>query len=191
MKAVLIVAGSLTMFFGAAGVASAHVYTGAATYESASDKGPEVYRAGFMEPSLRDSVLAKAWSYETGQYERGGCMPRGSWRAYPTAASADGKALDSGYYVYRIDFQNSATAHPTSIQLNCGKGVPFFHTHPYQSCDDSGNSATCKSGGWYASFCEPSKADLRLMYEMRAPFGVIQCDRFAFRFFFLADIIRT
>jgi hypothetical protein len=141
-------------------------------------------RYGVMMDDAR-AVLEKVWSDDPQQVERAYCIT--SWHAgvyfvsrLPTIKT------DTIFRVFGVQEAAFAHADPNSIDFECPPGVPELHTHTPATClGDDAN--TCTAGGANAYSCQPSRQDLEKLIRRGDPFGIIQCDRRSFRFYYPAE----
>lgn len=82
------------------------------------------------------------------------------------------------YAVKRAPYESATNAGVNGI--HCGDGVPVIHTHTPTTCDTVGR---CRTGGPDAWQCAPSREDYRLLLLTHTPYGVVQCDRHGFVFY--------
>lgn len=147
-----------------------------------------VYRSGWIEPTLRDSVLSKWFPSVAGASEFGGCVRWSASVSTQIFIEKDDRlrvALDSAYTVWGIDRQDGYNATPMGVHFSCAPGQPSYHVHPFSTCDGD----DCKAGGWDAGQCQPSIQDLVTLVETKAPFSVIQCAATAFRFYYPGELL--
>lgn len=139
------------------------------------------------------AVMERDWSDSVGQVERAYCVERMTiLRSIDdTSAIRNGRdtlALDSaGEHPYlaviveQVSRAKVAKATPTQlVDIRCSSGQPIVHTHAPHTCQPDG---TCDFGGVNAWQCFPSRVDYETLMREEMPFGVIQCDRRAFMFY--------
>ena len=138
-------------------------------------------RYGVMMDGAR-GVLEESWSDDPQQVERAYCIT--NWYAgvhfvsrLPTIKT------DTIFRVFSVQEAAFAEADPNSIDFECPPGVPELHTHTPATCTGD-DVKTCTLGGLNAYSCQPSRQDLEKLARRRDPFGVIQCDRHSFRFYY-------
>ncbi len=113
----------------------------------------------------------------TTQHERGYCVS-----SYEISYEDKSPSLILIKSVVRAPTSNST---PYSISFDCGR-MPVIHTHPPTTCKSESDSS-CKLGGKDAYQCDPSKIDVYYFLMSGIPFGLIQCDKHAFRSYFAED----
>jgi hypothetical protein len=128
--------------------------------------------------------LEPTWSEDPQQFERAYCVS--NWSVAVDRVNRTPVQQDSVFRVYAITPADLRSATPNSADFECPSGVPELHTHPPATCA-SDNIAWCVAGGPDAYSCQPSRGDLVKLIRRGDPFGVIQCDKRAFRFYFPAE----
>lgn len=83
------------------------------------------------------------------------------------------------YRVTAIRRAYEVGATPSGVAADIAEGATILHTHPPTSCLDPDDGGTCISGGDDAYQCFPSPVDRRTLVELKKPFALIQCDRWA------------
>jgi uncharacterized Fe-S cluster protein YjdI len=119
--------------------------------------------------------LGEEWDKHAGdtiKLERGYCV---RWQY-------DIWAREKAYRVTQIFPAEVLEAQPSEIVFSCppGKNGAEIHVHPPQTCING----DCWNGGPYAWQCLPSDADRNYLLWAMQPFGLVQCDRNAIRFYF-------
>lgn len=145
------------------GLALLAIILGSCMEACACHKPPEVTRIGIMRPqALR--VLAEGWDTAQNANEKGYCVTIAYHAPYP-----DPRLADSVYVVWSVTPAPTDSAGPTWVNYHCPVGDPSVHTHPWHGAPPD---------------CDPSKPDRQSLKHERAPFAVVQCDRYTFRFFY-------
>jgi hypothetical protein len=127
--------------------------------------------------------LADSWNeINPRQNERAFCVVDWSYGVYHVSRSAPVQD-DTIFRVFRLQAAEVVTATPVSADFDCPEGIPELHVHTPTTCmgDDA---ATCRLGGLNAFSCQPSRGDYEKLVRRHDPFGVIQCDKRAFRFYY-------
>lgn len=153
---------------------------GAAVVPSA---GAQAVRFGVVMEQARRS-LEPTWSEDPQQFERAYCVSH--WTVAVDRVTRSPVQQDSVFRVFSVTPADLRSATPNSADFECPPGVPELHTHPPATCA-SDNVAWCIAGGPDAFSCQPSRGDLVKLVRRGDPFGVIQCDKRAFRFFFPSE----
>jgi hypothetical protein len=143
----------------------------------------QVVRYGVLDDPAR-SQLRAAWSEDSTQSERGYCVRRARIIAHPISPTA----VDSVFRVLAITPAKPTEADPNHVEFACAAGTPELHTHTPATC--IGSSTTyCSADGPGAYSCQPSRQDYEKLIRRGDAFGVIQCDRRAFRFYYPSDFL--
>lgn len=134
---------------------------------------------------IGDSVTAQlraAWSDDSTQSERAYCVQRARITSRPTL----GGGTDSIYRVLAIKPAVTTGQDPNHVQFECALKTPELHTHTPATCltDDVGS---CRADGPLAYSCQPSRSDYVELLTRGDQYGIIQCDRRAFRFYYPSD----
>ena len=127
--------------------------------------------------------LALAWDdLNARQVERAFCVVDWSYGVYHVSRTAPIQD-DTVFRVFRLQPAEVSSATPISAEFDCPDGVPELHVHTPTTCmgDDA---STCQLGGLNAYSCQPSRGDYEKLVRRRDAFGVIQCDKRAFRFYY-------
>jgi len=127
--------------------------------------------------------LALAWDEANPrQVERAFCVVDWSYGVYHVSRTAPIQD-DTVFRVFRLQAAEVSTATPVSAEFDCPEGVPELHVHTPTTCmgDDA---STCQVGGLNAFSCQPSRGDYEKLVRRHDAFGVIQCDKRAFRFYY-------
>ncbi|HJU91038.1 MAG TPA: hypothetical protein VJ672_16755 [Gemmatimonadaceae bacterium] len=143
----------------------------------------QAVRFGVVMEQARRS-LEPTWSEDPQQFERAYCVS--NWTVAVDRVTRNPLQQDSVFRVFAVTPADLRSATPNSADFECPPGVPELHTHPPATCA-SDNVAWCIAGGPDAFSCQPSRGDLVKLVRRGDPFGVIQCDKRAFRFFFPAE----
>lgn len=141
----------------------------------------QAVRLGVVMDAPRDT-LERLWSDEARQVERAYCVARYSYGAYQVSRETPAK-VDTIFRVLSLAEAPVANAGPSSIEFECPTGQPEVHTHTPTTCSGD-DVATCTIGGLNAWSCQPSRQDFEKLLARGDPFGVIQCDRRSFRFYY-------
>ncbi len=150
---------------------------------SASTLDAQAVRFGVIMDQARRQ-LEPSWNEDPQQFERAYCVS--NWSVAVDRVARNPTQHDSVFRVYAITPADIRSATPNSADFECPPGVPELHTHPPATCA-SDNVAWCVAGGPDAFSCQPSRGDLVKLLRRGDPFGVIQCDKRAFRFYFPAE----
>jgi hypothetical protein len=130
--------------------------------------------------------LAQYWNgLDPHQVERAYCIVDWSYGVYHVSRTAPVQD-DTVFRVFALKPADVTNATPVSADFNCADGVPELHVHTPTTCmgDDAD---TCKLGGLNAYSCQPSRGDYEKLVQRKDPFGVIQCDKLAYRFYYPSD----
>lgn len=144
----------------------------------------QTVRYGVMGDTVTAELRA-AWSEDPTQLERAYCVQR----ARISSAPHLGGGSDS---IYRVLSVRPATIggqqDPNHVNFDCPHGTPELHTHTPATCltDDVGS---CRSDGPLAYSCQPSRDDYVVLLDRGDQYGIIQCDRRAFRFYYPSDYV--
>lgn len=141
----------------------------------------QAVRLGVVMDTPREA-LERMWSEEPRQLERAYCVAQFSYGVYQVSRETPAK-VDTIFRVLALSDAPVANAGPSSIEFECPAGQPEVHTHTPTTC--SGDDVkTCTVGGLNAWSCQPSRQDLEKLLARGDPFGIIQCDRRSFRFYY-------
>jgi hypothetical protein len=146
----------------------------------------QTVRYGVVMETLRDS-LGKVWSDEPKQFERAYCIASWSYGVYHVSRE-DPVQDDTIFRVFAMRQAPVRSAGPSSVDFECPPGVPEMHTHTPTTCRGD-DIRTCVTGGLNAYSCQPSRQDLLKLIQRGDPFGLIQCDRRSFRFYFASEYL--
>ena len=141
----------------------------------------QAVRLGVVMDQPREA-LERLWSEEPRQVERAYCVAQFTYGAYQVSREAPAK-VDTIFRVLALSDAPVANAGPSSIEFECPAGQPEVHTHTPTTCS-SDAVKTCTVGGLNAWSCQPSRQDLEKLLARGDPFGIIQCDRRSFRFYY-------
>jgi hypothetical protein len=133
--------------------------------------------------------LVEAWDeVNPRQVERAYCVVDWSYGVYHVSKTPPIQD-DTVFRVFAIKSVDVTNATPISADFECPDGSPELHVHTPTTCmgDDA---ETCKLGGLNAYSCQPSRDDYEKLARRHDVFGVIQCDKRSFRFYFPADYAR-
>jgi hypothetical protein len=132
--------------------------------------------------------LAQYWNgLDPHQVERAYCVVDWSYGVYHVSRTAPLQD-DTVFRVFALKPADVTSATPVSADFNCPDGVPELHVHTPTTCvgDDVDG---CKLGGLNAFSCQPSRGDYEKLVHRKDPFGVIQCDKLAYRFYYPSDYV--
>src|SRR5579872_5967159 len=130
--------------------------------------------------------LVEAWNdVNPRQVERAYCVVDWSYGVYHVSRTPPIQD-DTVFRVFAIKPVDVQSATPISADFECPEGSPELHIHTPTTCmgDDA---TTCKMGGLNAYSCQPSRDDYEKLVRRHDPFGVIQCDKRSFRFYYPAE----
>lgn len=130
--------------------------------------------------------LVEAWNdVNPRQVERAYCVVDWSYGVYHVSRTPPIQD-DTVFRVFAVKPVEVQNATPISADFECPEGSPELHIHTPTTCmgDDA---ETCKLGGLNAFSCQPSRDDYEKLVRRRDAFGVIQCDKRSFRFYYPAD----
>jgi hypothetical protein len=150
--------------------------------------GAQAVRLGVVMDGPRDQ-LVEAWNdINPRQVERAYCVVDWSYGVYHVSRTPPLQD-DTVFRVFAIKPVDVANATPISADFECPDGSPELHIHTPTTCmgDDP---ETCKLGGLNAFSCQPSRDDYEKLVRRRDAFGVIQCDKRSFRFYYPAEYVR-
>jgi hypothetical protein len=141
-------------------------------------------RLGVLMDGAR-APLERAWSEDPRQVERAFCVTHWSFGVYHVTRTMPVQD-DTVYRVFSVAPAAVVKAGPASADFACPAGVPELHVHTPTSCAGD-DLDTCVAGGLNAYSCQPSRGDLEKLTDRGDAFGVVQCDRRAFRFYFPSE----
>jgi len=133
------------------------------------------------------AVLEQAWSEDPRQIERAYCVTHWSFGVYHVSRTIP-RQDDTVFRVFKVEPASVVKAGPASAEFECPVGVPELHIHTPTTCAGD-NLDTCVLGGLNAFSCQPSRGDLEKLTDRGDAFGVVQCDRRAFRFYFASEYL--
>ena len=141
----------------------------------------QTVRYGVMGDSVTAELRA-AWSDDSTQSERAYCVQRARISSRPTL----GGGIDSIFRVLAVKPATPTSQDPNHVQFECAKGTPELHTHTPATCltDDA---SSCRADGPLAYSCQPSRSDYEELLARGDEYGIIQCDRRAFRFYYPSE----
>lgn len=141
------------------------------------------YTYGIMRPSAR-ILPAEDWTDTVPQVERAFCITK--YDATVQVSEATDNTRVRYIQVTEVERAKVSDALPWRIaDIACSNdSVPVIHTHLPISCKDVHDSKNCSFGGILAFFCQPSRTDYQSLIETKALFGVIQCGRDQFVFYY-------
>ena len=141
----------------------------------------QTVRYGIMSAEVR-ARLDSAWSDDSAQVERAYCVRRvriSAQRVSPTAVDTIFRVLE----VRPAEVREAGTSYAV---FECRPGTPELHTHTPATCP-SDDPRYCVADGPDAYSCQPSRGDYEKLARRRDPFGVIQCARRVFRFYYPSE----
>lgn len=131
------------------------------------------------------STLEQAWTEDPHQVERAYCVADYSVSVNHIRRESQAES-DSVFRVFAIRNVATSNARPESVDFACPAGMPELHTHTPTTCFGNGVEQ-CDFGGLNAFSCQPSREDLEKLLSRGDAFGVVQCDRRAFRFYYPSE----
>jgi hypothetical protein len=143
----------------------------------------QTVRYGVMGDSVTAELRA-SWSDDSTQSERAYCVQRARISSRPTL----GGGIDSIFRVLAVKPATPTSQDPNHVQFECAKGTPELHTHTPATCltDDT---SSCRADGPLAYSCQPSRSDYEELLARGDEYGIIQCDRRAFRFYYPSEYV--
>lgn len=141
----------------------------------------QAVRLGVVMDQPREA-LEKVWTEDARQVERAYCVATWTYGVYQVSREAPAK-VDTIFRVMTVQDAPVVNAGPSSIEFECPSGQPEMHTHTPTTCTGD-DVKTCTVGGLNAWSCQPSRQDLEKLIARGDPFGIIQCDRRSFRFYY-------
>jgi hypothetical protein len=143
--------------------------------------GAQTVRYGVMGDSVTTQLRA-AWSDDSTQSERAYCVQRARITSRPSL----GGGVDSIFRVLAVKPATPTSRDPNHVQFECAQGTPELHTHTPATCltDDP---KSCHADGPLAYSCQPSRSDYEELITRGDEYGIIQCDRRAFRFYYPSE----
>lgn len=139
---------------------------------------------GFVAGAARARLTAD-WTENPYQTERGYCVD--SMHLDTAWARAGYRAV----YVTAISRAKAKDSTQETIDFGCPVGHPMVHTHAAY-CDMTQwgvDLFSCSMDRPEALQCQPSLPDVASLLTSKAPFGVIQCGKRQFRFYFATDYL--
>ncbi len=134
---------------------------------------------------LPRQMLESAWTEDPRQVERAYCVTDWSYGVYHVSRTQPIQD-DTIFRVFAVREADATNAGPSAVDFECPDGMPELHVHTPTTCmGDDVN--TCVAGGLNAFSCQPSRGDLEKLARRRDEFGVLQCDRHAFRFYYASE----
>lgn len=146
--------------------------------------GAQTVRYGYMGDSVTAQLRA-AWSDDSTQLERAYCVQRTRISTIPHLSGG----TDSIFRVLAVRPAVIGKPHDVNhVNFDCPHGTPELHTHTPATCstDDAGS---CRADGPLAFSCQPSRDDYEVLTDRGDQYGIIQCDRRAFRFYYPSDYV--
>jgi hypothetical protein len=143
----------------------------------------QTVRYGVMGDSVT-ALLRAAWTDDSMQSERAYCVQRARISSRPTL----GGGIDSIFRVLAVKQATPTSQDPNHVQFECATGTPELHTHTPATCltDDA---SSCRADGPLAYSCQPSRSDYEELLARGDEYGIIQCDRRAFRFYYPSEYL--
>jgi hypothetical protein len=148
----------------------------------------QAVRLGVVMDGPRKQLVESWDELNPRQVERAYCVVDWSYGVYHVSKTPPLQD-DTVFRVFAIKNVDVTNATPISADFECPEGSPELHIHTPTTCmgDDV---ETCKLGGLNAYSCQPSRDDYEKLVRRHDPFGVIQCDKRSFRFYYPAEYIR-
>ena len=125
--------------------------------------GAQTVRYGVMGDSVTTQLRA-AWSDDSTQSERAYCVQRARITSRPSL----GGGVDSIFRVLAVKPATPTSRDPNHVQFECAQGTPELD-------------------GPLAYSCQPSRSDYEELITRGDEYGIIQCDRRAFRFYYPSE----
>jgi hypothetical protein len=147
--------------------------------------GGQTVRFGTVAQEVR-AALDSAWRDDPGQVERAYCVRR----ARLAAQAVRPGVVDSIFRVLAVRPAEVREAGPNYALFDCPRGTPELHTHSPATCP-SDDARWCEAGGPDAYSCQPSRGDYEKLARRGDQFGIIQCDRHTFRFYYPSEYAGT
>lgn len=141
----------------------------------------QAVRLGVVMDQPREA-LERLWNEDARQVERAYCVAQWTYGVYQVSREAPAK-VDTIFRVLNVQGAPVIAAGPSSIEFECPSGMPEVHTHTPTTCTGD-DVKTCAVGGLNAWSCQPSRQDLEKLVARGDPFGIIQCDKRSFRFYY-------
>jgi hypothetical protein len=147
----------------------------------------QAVRLGVVMDGPRKELVAAWDDMNPKQVERAYCVVDWSYGVYHVSKTPPIQD-DTVFRVFAIKNVDVTNATPISADFECPSGSPELHVHTPTTCmgDDK---ETCKLGGLNAYSCQPSRDDYEKLARRRDAFGVIQCDKRSFRFYYPAEYL--
>jgi hypothetical protein len=145
-------------------------------------------RYGVLMDDLRNT-LAGDWTDEPHQVERTYCVTEW-WPAIVRGSDSGDRAADTLFRVAQAKAMAAVSATPNGASFACAAGVPELHTHPPATCYGD-RVDQCYAGGPDAYSCQPSREDVRTLLRRGDRFAIIQCDRFAYVFYYPGQFVAS
>ncbi|HZS57795.1 MAG TPA: hypothetical protein VFA43_00900 [Gemmatimonadaceae bacterium] len=147
--------------------------------------GAQAVRLGVVMDGPRKQLVESWDEVNPKQLERAYCVVDWSYGVYHVSKTPPLQD-DTVFRVFAIKNVDVTNATPISADFECPEGSPELHIHTPTTCmgDDV---TTCKMGGLNAYSCQPSRDDYEKLVRRHDPFGVIQCDKRSFRFYYPAE----
>lgn len=145
----------------------------------------QAVRLGVVMDGPRKQLVETWDDLNPKQVERAYCVVDWSYGVYHVSKTPPLQD-DTVFRVFAIKNVDVSNATPISADFECPQGSPEVHVHTPTTCmgDDV---STCKMGGLNAYSCQPSRDDYEKLVRRRDAFGVIQCDKRSFRFYYPAE----
>jgi hypothetical protein len=130
------------------------------------------------------AMLRAAWTEDSTQNERAYYVERARISTHPVL----GGGVDSIFRILSVRPAVTQGQDPNHVQFECAPHTPELHTHAPATCltDDAGS---CHPDGPGAYSCQPSREDYEKLVSRGDQFGIIQCDRRAFRFYYPSEYL--
>ena len=141
----------------------------------------QTVRYGILADDVR-ALLEDAWRDEPGQMERAYCVRR----ARISARRISAQAVDTIISVLAIRPASARHVDRDSVEFTCPPGTPQLHTQTATACP-SDVPRWCVTDGPAVDSCQPSRKDYEKLVARGDPFGIVQCNRRTFRFYYPSD----
>jgi hypothetical protein len=156
-----------------------------AAFGATTRMSAQTVRLGVVMDGPRKQLI-EAWDdVNPRQVERAYCVVDWSYGVYHVSKTPPIQD-DTVFRVFGIKPIQAQNATPISADFECPEGSPELHIHTPTTCMGE-DVATCKLGGLNAYSCQPSRDDYEKLVRRHDVFGVIQCDRRSFRFYYPAE----
>jgi hypothetical protein len=150
--------------------------------------------AGAQAQTVRYGVLAEDvraqlehdWRDAPAQLERAYCVRRARFAARRVLSGG----VDSIIYVLAVRPADAQHVTHDRVESACPPGTPQLHTHAATACPRD-VPRWCVTDGPSAYGCQPSRGDYEKLASRGDAFGVVQCGRRTFRFYYPSEYGRA